>query len=99
MQTTLSIRDGIVRMPQWRMASPVNVELLMTHQIKVVPERLLKVGRSANLRVLVLHLPDDGLRTTIALVLGRQADSQVYHLLDLPPVFRHHQFLSLGVVV
>lgn len=36
MQTTLSIRDGIVRMPQWRMALPVNVELLDGEHIAIV---------------------------------------------------------------
>ena len=36
MQTTLRIRDGIARMPQWRMATPVNVELLDGEQIAIV---------------------------------------------------------------
>ena len=36
MQKIISIKDGVARMPQWRMAEPVNFELCEGEQIAIV---------------------------------------------------------------
>ena len=36
MQKIISIKDGVARMPEWRMAEPVNFEALDGEQIAIV---------------------------------------------------------------
>ena len=78
---------------------PVDIQLLVAHQVEMIPQRLFEVGIVVELRHLRLHHTDDFLGTVLALGLVCQTDSVIHHLLNLPTVFRHQELLTMGVVV
>ena len=78
---------------------PVDIQLLVAHQVEMIPQRLLEVGIVMEFRHLRLHHTDDLLSAVLTLGLVRQADGVIHHLLDLPAILWHQELFTMGVVV
>ena len=78
---------------------PVDVQLLVTHQVQMVPQCLLVVFRLPYLRIFHLHLSDDGFGTAHTFFLSGQGNSHIHHFLNLTTIFRQYQLFTLGVIV